>query len=88
MAAVNNAETLKLTDPLPLVVALPDGVALIPVGNPLALKVIGMLPVPPLCVTAMVMLPELFWASDSELATLKLKSAAARVVKHTLTEVE
>ena len=86
--AANNAETLKVTEPLPLVMALPTGVALIPVGNPLALKVIGIFPVPPVCVTVMVIVPALFWASDRELATLKPKSAAARVVNDTVAVVE
>jgi hypothetical protein len=86
--AVNKAETSKVTDPLPLVVALPTTAALIPVGNPLALKAIGILAAPPVCVTVMVTFPELFWASDNELDTARLKSAAARSLKHTLTEVE
>jgi hypothetical protein len=87
-AAVNNAETSKVTDPLPVVVALPTGAALIPAGNPLALKVIGILDAPPVCVTVMVTFPELFCARVRELDTARLKSAAARVLKHTLTEVE
>lgn len=86
--AVDATETLKVTDPLPVVTLLPDTTALIPVGNPLALKVIGILASPPVCVTVMVMAPELLCASVSELATAKLKSPAVNVLKHTLTEVE
>src|SRR5208282_3439581 len=84
VAAVMAAVTLNVTDPLPLVTALPDGAALIPAGNPPPAKVIGMFPEPPVCVTLTVMLPELFWASEREFATLKLKSAAATVVNDTV----
>jgi hypothetical protein len=87
VAAVKSAETLNVTDPLPFVVAVVTGAALIPVGNPLAVSVMGIFAVPPLCVTLMVMFPVLFWSSDSELAKLNVKSAAATVVKETGTVV-